>query len=314
MRRKTPINILYPILLGLVLCLSGLTVQAETVLDNFNNAVFTGNNGTQNWSTDWIEINESDGAANGDVRIRSESGDNRLRIKDNGGGGEGVKREANLSGATAATLSFLYKRNGLDNAKDYVTIEVSGDGGVSWVELDRFKGGSNDSSYKSASYDITAYIATNTQIRLLSSPDMGNNDIVYFDDVQIAYTIPTTPHFSIAHDGIGSNCAVENITVNYHPAAHVAAAYAGTITLSTTTGVGDWSLVSGSGTLTNNSNGAATYLFSASDGGQVVLGLSHSTSATVNINITDGTHSEGGTEDADIIFSNSSTGTYADDF
>ena len=252
MRKQTPINFLYPTLLGFALFLSGMTVQAETMLDNFNSAVYTGNNGTQNWSTDWLEINEADGAANGDIRVRSNSGDTRLQIKDNNGGGEGVQREANLSGATAATLSFIYRRRGLDNANDYVKVEVSGDGGVSWVELDRFTGGGSDSSYQSTNYDITAYIASNTRIRFLSSPSLGNRDRVYFDDVQIDYTVPSVPHFSISHDGVGSNCAVEDITIAHHSGStHVIdTTYTGTITLSTTTGTGDWSLVTGSGTLT----------------------------------------------------------------
>ena len=65
-----------------------------------------------------------------------------------------------------------------------------------------------------------------------------------------------------------------HITVTKHDALHGAdASYAGTITLATSTAHGDWSLVTGSGVLTNAGNGAATYAFAASDNGQVVLGL-----------------------------------------
>ena len=315
MQIKSPAITLLMFLQFLLLSLLGLSVQAETVLDNFDSTSYAGNNGTQNWVTDWIEVNESDGATNGDIQVVWNSGSYRLQIKDNDGGGEGVYREASLTGATAATLSFVYRRSGLDNANDYVKVEVSGDGGVSWTELDRFTGPGTDISYQTISYDITTYIASNTQIRFLSSPSLGRNDRVFFDNIQIDYTLPVTPHFSISHDGFGDSCAIESVTIAYHDGVHtVDTAYTGTITLSTSTGTGDWSLVSGSGTLTNSGSGAGTYVFSAADNGQVVLGLSNSTSASVNINITDGTYSEYGTEDADLVFSASASNTYADDF
>lgn len=317
MRNYGLTNFFYLVLLGVALFLSVLTAQAETVLDNFDSAVYTSNNGTQNWSTDWIELNEADGAAAGDVAITTDSGDTRLQIKSKGAGsGEGVQREADLSGANAATLSFVYRRQALDNANDYVSIEVSGDGGNLWIELDRFTGSATDASYQNASYDITAYIASNTQIRFLSSSTMGKWDIVFFDDVQIDYTMPPAPpHFAISHDGAGSNCVEENITIAFHDTTHtIDSTYTGTITLSTSTATGDWSLVSGSGTLINSGSGAGTYAFNAADNGQVILGLSDTTAATVNINITDGTYSEDVTEDADMVFSNVITNPYADDF
>ena len=49
------------------------------------------------WSTDWLEIGESDGASSGEVGVFSDSSDNRLRVRDNDNGGEGVQREADLS-------------------------------------------------------------------------------------------------------------------------------------------------------------------------------------------------------------------------
>lgn len=102
--------------------------------------------------------------------------------------GAGIRREADLSAYTTATLSFDYRRDGPDNANDYVTVDVSNDGGGSWTELDRFVGeGTNteDPSYVSTSYDISAYMSVNTRVRFLSSPDFGNQDVVYFDNVEI---------------------------------------------------------------------------------------------------------------------------------
>lgn len=110
------------------------------------------------------------------------------RVRDNG---TGIRREADLSSYTTATLSFDYRRDGPDNANDYVTVDVSDDGGSTWTELDRFVGEGNgieNTTYQSTSYDISAYIAGNTRIRFLSLPTFGKQDIVYFDNVEICVT------------------------------------------------------------------------------------------------------------------------------
>jgi hypothetical protein len=112
-----------------------------------------------------------------------------LRVRDNDGGGEGVQREADMSGAAAATLSFDYKRVALDSLDDYVTVEISASGATGpWTELDRFEGAADDSGYQPVSYDITAYVSNDTRIRFLSSSDLGGQDMLRFDNVQIQCT------------------------------------------------------------------------------------------------------------------------------
>jgi uncharacterized repeat protein (TIGR01451 family) len=184
-------KILY-LLLGLFCSVVFFTsaALADTVLDQFSSIDYGNNDGTVPWASDWEEINESDGANAGDIRVTG----GELRVQDNNGGGEGVSREVDLLGATSATLSFYYRRNRLDDANDYVTISVSANGGVSWTELDSFAGPTNDAGNQSSpSYDISGYVAANTMIRFLSSPYLGANDRVYFDDVQIDFTKPANP-------------------------------------------------------------------------------------------------------------------------
>lgn len=106
---------------------------------------------------------------------------------------------------------------------------------------------------------------------------------------------PAIDHFSVTSGGTGITCGPEPIVIAAHTAGHaVLSTYAGTITLSTSTNRGDWSIVSGSGTLANGAanDGIATYTFSAADNGSVTLGLRHTTTATVNVNVTDGTATE----------------------
>ena len=64
----------------------------------------------------------------------------------------------------------------------------------------------------------------------------------------------------------------------------------GTISLSTSTGRGDWSLVQGAGTFSNGTanDGAATYTYVAGDAGVVRLGLTHTAAQNVTITATEG--------------------------
>ncbi len=157
--------------------------------DFFDNPVFNGSNGTLDWSTSpWEEVGESDGPTRGDIRVirddGSESESIALRLKDNDNGGEGVERQVNLAGAAAAKLAFYYRRQGLDNANDYVKVEISANGAAGpWTELFRFQGPGTDAAYQIVEVDISAYATSNTRLRFLTSPNMGGNDIVWIDDV-----------------------------------------------------------------------------------------------------------------------------------
>lgn len=161
-------------------------LETNNVRDEFSSASWANNNGTELWAGDWVEINESDGAGSGDTLITG----GYLRTRDNDGGGEGVRRQVNMLGFTNVILSLQYQRVGLDDANDYTALSVSSNGGTSWVELDRYAGPNNDAGMVSANYNITAYASANTQIRLLTSSNMGNNDSVYFDNVDIKGTKP----------------------------------------------------------------------------------------------------------------------------
>lgn len=120
------------------------------------------------------------------------------------------------------------------------------------------------------------------------------------------YSVAAVDHFSISHDGSATTCDTENIVITRHDSTHaVDTAYTGTISLSTSTANGDWSLVSGSGFLTNSGNGNATYTYVGADSGSVVLGLINTNEETLNIDVADGSDSEDSSEDADLPFDGS---------
>lgn len=156
-----------------------------TYRDEFASVSFGNNDGTLSWSGTWVEAGEGGGAAgpaSGDVQVTTDQGSGRLWVSDSS---NSATRQADLSGASSATLSFGYRRQGLDNNGEYVAVLVSSDGGASFTEIDRFAA-TTDAGYTRVQYDISAYAASNTQIRFESSGRTDNNEGVYFDDVQIA--------------------------------------------------------------------------------------------------------------------------------
>lgn len=98
-------------------------------------------------------------------------------------------------------------------------------------------------------------------------------------------------HYAISHAGTARACDQNAVTVSAHTAAHASVVMPNNttqITLSTSTGKGDWALLNGYGVLNNGTadDGTATYLFNGEY--QAVFGLTHATPGTVNINVTDG--------------------------
>jgi MSHA biogenesis protein MshQ len=107
-------------------------------------------------------------------------------------------------------------------------------------------------------------------------------------------------HYSVTHATTGVNCQAENVTVVPHDSAHIPGTLTSTSQISLTAvrvsgpasgNVGDWSLVSGGGTLTNGTanDGQATYTFAAGGESSVVFGLRvTSPNQVVNVAVSDG--------------------------
>jgi hypothetical protein len=163
--------------------------RALTTRDLFGAASYGNNDGTRNWSTPWIETGDDNIFNAGDVAVVTDNGASRLVVKDDD---NSAIRQVNLVGFTSPTLSFQRRRFSLDDADEFVAVEVSANNGP-FVEIARFAGPTNDSAYASFTYDLTPYISPNTRIRFRSSADAGMGDAegVYFDDIQILGAFPT---------------------------------------------------------------------------------------------------------------------------
>jgi MSHA biogenesis protein MshQ len=121
-------------------------------------------------------------------------------------------------------------------------------------------------------------------------------------------------HFQLSHGGTGITCTATAVTLAAHSNDHsVFSTYTGTVTLGSSVGRGDWTLVTGSGTLSNGAanDGAATYGFTASDNGSVTLGFQDTTAETLSLTAADGSVTEASgnavaaTDDPSITFSTS---------
>ena len=131
------------------------------------------------WEGCWTEVNDDGLPDGGDVRIVA----SRLRVRDNS---RQIWRAIPLADVDQAWVSFNWRRNDLDRAADYVTFEVSPDGGQTWIELDRFKGDADDfGMHRGTYYDISQYAGSDTQIRFAAAPGLGAQDEVFFDNVTV---------------------------------------------------------------------------------------------------------------------------------
>ena len=178
--------------------------NTQIVGDDFQAYPYTyaNNSGSRNWLDAWQEIGESDGPLAGDIHITNNIEFGRfLYIWETYTDGSwepegGVWRTADLSGASKATLSFLYSRTSM-MAGDVLAVEASPDGGTTWSEVGRIagKGTSNvsvsDYGWRYAEFDISPLISTNTGVRLVSNFVHDDYwDSIYIDDVKITFDDP----------------------------------------------------------------------------------------------------------------------------
>lgn len=283
----------------------------STYSDHFDNVAYNGNNGTQNWSSDWGEIGDDNDPDEGDIKIKDDISNYQLKLSVKNNTAIGIERSLNLGGFgndAEASLSFDYRQADFLRGNDFFDIEISTDSGNTWQQIARLSGPASSNNYQNITLDISAYLASNSRIRIISSSDYDEDYKLYIDNLTVTVidltgcpALPAT-HYAIAHDGLAQTCQNENITISRHDELERIASptFTGTMTLATSSNHGDWSLVTGSGTLQNQGNGLASYQWSASDPGEITVALNTSVRETLNINISDGSLQEASSEDPDL--------------
>ncbi len=159
-----------------------------SVRDEFNAIAYNGNDGTQSWATDWQESGEADGPTSGKMQVVTDAQCAAGNCFQFGGGGGGpptsVNRETDLSGASSATLTFSYLRTAGGNGGN-ISVQISGDGGVSWTNLQTYTMNGSDISQVPQTFDLTAYIAANTQVQFVRSGNV--NRFLLADNIEISW-------------------------------------------------------------------------------------------------------------------------------
>ncbi len=188
-------DLLHRFILVFIMMLCIIVKAQETYSDSFSSVSYSNNNGTQNWSGSWMEYNDNNSASNGYIRVT---------------GGqlyfyyiwtENIRRTADLSSYTAATLSFDWQTSSLESGET-LAIQVSSNGS-SFTTLDTFSG----SQSGTFNQDISAYLSSTTTIRFIKGGGnwSDSSDRVYIDNV----TITATSIPSIDTDGDGVSDAVD---------------------------------------------------------------------------------------------------------
>ncbi len=204
----------------------------DTYLDTFSAVSYVNNDGTLTWTGNWIETGDDGNPAGGSIQATGTA----LQLIGNGSGGTlggpSIEREADLSTATSAILTFDYWETGNWEGNDDIDVYASNDGGTTWGLLNTF---TNDqgATPQTMTIDITGYISSNTRIAFVERAN-SVNEVFYIDNVQIeACSLPiiTGPdHYRIEHDGSGLTCSPDNIIVRACMDSTCASEYASPIT------------------------------------------------------------------------------------
>ena len=165
-------------------------VGTLTVRDEFITQAYTNQDGSEMWTTNWIEGNDDGSATTGNVLV--DASNEWIHLDHLGGGNslENVAREVDLSGASTATLTFDFVSVTNSN-KDDVQIAVSADGGGNYTELE-FMNGSGDPETGSRTFQLESFIALTDKVRVgfrLANKNGFKDAGEYFavDNVQIEY-------------------------------------------------------------------------------------------------------------------------------
>lgn len=179
---------------GMLISLGGSSVGASTqrIRDSFDSVAYNRNDGTIAWSGSWTESPDTTDPASGDIRIVSDGTRSVLRLGNDTASSQAnsIRRSVNLSSFTAAVLVLSYRRAGMVDSNNYVTIEVSANG-TTFTEIGRISGPTNDTEYQVFSADIAAFASSTTTIRLTVPETMDAGAAVFIDYVEITVAVPS---------------------------------------------------------------------------------------------------------------------------
>lgn len=205
----------------LAMLLLGALIQSlaqTTFADNFSSQAYNLNDGTGNWSTNWIETNDDGSPNSGDAFIFLGLGNVLAFVGNgaNGNGEHGINRTVNLSGATSATLSFDWRTQQLDTfngGQEELGIFISNNNGATFTQIGA--GTMVGNNIDSFSQDISPFISANTIFRLQVTGGGNNsfedNEFAFIDNLLISAIFG--PSVSVVNQTIDEDIGTTTITL-----------------------------------------------------------------------------------------------------
>ena len=188
--------------------LHGVITSSGILGDNFDTPAFNNSTSSAAWPTSWSETGDF---LTGNVitggQIQLDNNTNQLRFFDSGDGAS-IQRTIDLSGASAATLSFTYDRNTFDTG-DAVNAQVSFDNGTTWHTVASIAGTGTGASLNrdeangsvsanlgdllgaGETFGATAIIRFNALTNANTQGSSANNGYLAIDNLAIAVTKTT---------------------------------------------------------------------------------------------------------------------------
>lgn len=160
------------VVIALLLSLPALRAQS-TYSDAFGTASYANNNGTANFSSDWVETNESTNPTSGRIQING----GRLRFQDLDD--RYITRTLDLSFAISATLSLDYERT---NGNESVAVQLFDGSSYSTIAT---LSGTGSINYTLSAAEISAF----SGIRFISaSGSWSSSETIFVDNVLFVAT------------------------------------------------------------------------------------------------------------------------------
>ncbi|MBU1492463.1 MAG: putative Ig domain-containing protein, partial [Actinobacteria bacterium] len=159
---------------------SGSYSMVDAARDSFESGGYQGDDGTIPWSGPWVELDgrfpdtNYDGIDTGAAC----SGGSCLMVGANLAN-SGVERSVDLAGAPAATLTYEVAR---EAGGGQVAVRVRGNG-LPWTTLATYTLTVNDLTPLTASFDISAFAAADTTIRVVAAANGSGH--LHIDDVAV---------------------------------------------------------------------------------------------------------------------------------
>ncbi len=158
-----------------------------TVRDQFNTASYSNNDGSEAWSTNWIESGDDSGGSptSGNISVEvdncPDASSRCIEFDARSGLNHSIQRGVDLTSAASATLSFDYR---LDNTGASYLLEASLDNGSTWTTLRTY---ATPASVVGETISLALYDGASVLIRFrLTDTDSAAH--LYLDNVQVNYT------------------------------------------------------------------------------------------------------------------------------